>query len=183
MPLKMMARLGTVELFLRVVARCKTGRVLVISVNSGPITLCKGCWFPMDAAKIVSKIVLCVDDDETVLMMEKLLLESAGFQVLTASSSLQAIDAFQNERVDAVVMDYFMPEMNGLAAARILKQMKPEVPIVFLSAFTESPGETLGVAEWWSKKGEEPPEVFLARLRSLVEMEDGTSGQRSSMAS
>ena len=115
-----------------------------------------------------AKTILSVDDEPSVLMMQALLLESAGFRVLTASSAAEAIDIFKLEEIDAVVMDYFMPEMNGIAAARIMKELKPHVPIVFLSAFTELPGETLGLAEWWAKKGEEPPELFVGRLKSLL---------------
>ena len=128
-----------------------------------------------------SPTFLCVDDDPSVLMMEKALLESAGFRVLTAASGDEAISRFQSETVDAVVMDHFMDGMNGITAARIMKQCKPEVPIVFLSAYNELPGETLGLSEWWIKKGEEEPERFLARLRALVSKP--RSDQRSAKAS
>ncbi len=130
---------------------------------------------PMDAAKII----LCVDDDEAVLLTQVLLLESAGFRVLSASSGERALEIFKAERVDAVVMDYRMPKMNGIMAAELMKRLKPYVPIVFLSAYSELPGETLGIAHWWAKKGEEPPEVFVARLRALV----NESGARPFLAS
>ncbi len=125
------------------------------------------------------KTVLCVDDESAVLQMQQLLLESAGFRVLTASSGREAIRIFESEPVDVVVMDYWMPGMNGTTAARIMKQLKPEIRILFLSAFTELPGETLGISNGWIKKGEEGPEHFVARLRSLAD-EPGTCSAQAS---
>lgn len=111
---------------------------------------------------------LCVDDEPSVLMMAKLLLESAGFHVLTASSGAEAIATLQSANIDVVVMDYSMPGMSGIAAAQAMKRLKPDVLIVFLSAYTELPGETLGIAEWWAKKGEHSPEHLLSDLSKLV---------------
>ena len=127
------------------------------------------------------KTFLCIDDEQSVLLMEKLLLESAGFRVITASSGREAIEAFEYHNVDLVIMDYMMAGINGIETAKFLKRLKPDVPIVFLSAYAELPGETLGLAEWWAKKGEEPPDLFIGRLRSLVDGRDCT--EKSSLAS
>lgn len=114
------------------------------------------------------KVILCVDDEASVLTIQKMLLEAAGFRVLTAHSGKDGIRIFQGQEVDLVLMDYAMPGMDGISAARMMKQIKPEVPIVFLSAYHELPGETLGIGQGWVKKGEEEPERFIARLRSIV---------------
>ena len=113
-------------------------------------------------------VFLCVDDESSVLITLKALLESVGFHVLTAQSGDEAISIFQAERVDVVVMDYWMAPMDGLTAARMMKELKPEGPIVFLSAYSELPGETIGLAKYWVKKGEEEPEHFLSRLSALL---------------
>lgn len=111
--------------------------------------------------------ILCVDDEPSVLTMQKALLESAGFRVLAASGS-GAITLFESEPVELVVIDWLMPGMNGITAAKMMKASKPEVPIIFLSAYCELPGETLGLAEWWVKKGEYEPERFLDLLRHTI---------------
>lgn len=116
------------------------------------------------------KKILCVDDEPTVLSMHKLLLESAGFYVLTALSGSQAIAIFESEEVDCVVMDYWMAGMNGITAANIMKRIRPSIHIVFLSAYNELPGETVGVADAWIKKGEVSPEGILSRLGSILRM-------------
>ena len=113
--------------------------------------------------------ILCVDDEPSVLAILKRLLESAGFGVLAASSGLEALRVFQSEHVDIVLMDYWMDGMNGIDAATKIKQMKPDVPIVFLSAYSELPAESLGIAECWILKGQEDPEQIIARLRSLAD--------------
>jgi CheY-like chemotaxis protein len=113
--------------------------------------------------------ILCVDDEPNALMLEKELLESAGFRVLTASSGPEAIRVFESKRVDIVIMDYWMVGMNGITAAQKIKQLEPDVPIIFYSAYTELPSETLGLAEYWIKKNEEDPEQILARLRALAD--------------
>ena len=116
-----------------------------------------------------STTLLLVDDDSSVLLMQKMLLESAGFRVLTAASGTDALKLFESETVDLVVMDYFMPELNGIETARVMKQLKPDVPILFLSAYSELPGETLGLAHSWVQKGQYQPEEFLARLHGLAQ--------------
>jgi CheY-like chemotaxis protein len=124
---------------------------------------------PVNAPGMADVITfLCVEDDPSVLAMEKMLLESAGFSVLTATSGEEAIEAFKQNNVQAVVMDYFLPGMNGLKAARMMKRLKPDVPIVFLSAYSQLSDESVGIAKWWIKKGDQEPEIFLARLRTLV---------------
>lgn len=112
--------------------------------------------------------VLCVDDEETILLTVKMLLESVGFRVVTATSAADALKACQSERVHAAVLDYWLPTINGVELARQLKRVSPSLPIVFLSAFRELPGETIGLAEAWFRKGEEAPEQLLTKLKELV---------------
>lgn len=115
-----------------------------------------------------SPTILCVDDEPAVLAMEKALLESAGFRVLAVSSGREAINIFDSEDVDVVLMDYWLPGMNGIQVAQVMKQLKPGVLILFLSAFSELPGETAGLACGWITKGETGPEELLSHLRALV---------------
>ena len=84
--------------------------------------------------------ILCIDDEENQLVLRKLMLERAGYRVLTAESPAEAIALFGSDTVDLVIVDYYMPGMNGLALAReILRQKK--LPIVVLSAYAELPAD------------------------------------------
>jgi two-component system, OmpR family, response regulator len=114
--------------------------------------------------------ILCVDDEENQLILRKLLLEQAGYRVLTSNSAAKAIELFRSETIDLVIVDYYMPGMNGLSLARELRQTK-KVPIVVLSAFVELPGETIGTADVWVTKGITTEEL-LTQLEKLLNKRD-----------
>ena len=113
--------------------------------------------------------VLCIDDEEPGLQVRRLLLESAGYRVLSARSGVEGIKLFQSEPVDAVVLDYWMSGMNGMAVAKELKRLNPATPIMILSAYGTLLDETLGVADLWLRKGEEEPQFILAKLSEMLQ--------------
>lgn len=112
--------------------------------------------------------ILCIDDEQTALQLRQNLLESAGYRVLGAKSGAQGIKAFKSESVDAVVLDYWMADMNGLQVAREIRKLNPSVPIIILSAYGELLDESLGIADLWIRKGEEDPQYLLNRLQQLL---------------
>jgi CheY-like chemotaxis protein len=79
-------------------------------------------------------VILCVDDTPSVLEGEKMLLEENGYRVLTATNGKEAVQAFTSHSVDLVLLDYYMPEMNGGMAAVRMKDSKPDVPVALLSS-------------------------------------------------
>ncbi len=113
--------------------------------------------------------ILCIDDEEPGLQVRRMLLESAGYRVLCARSGVDGIKVFQSEPVDAVVLDYWMSGMNGIAVARELKRLNPGTPIMILSAYGTLLDETLGLADLWIRKGEEDPQYVLIKLQELLE--------------
>ena len=113
--------------------------------------------------------ILCVDDEEPGLEVRRILLESAGYRVVTARSGREGIRLFNSENIDAVVLDYWMAGMNGIAVARQIKHSNPAMPIIMLSAYGTILDEALGVADVWIRKGEEDPQYLLARLKDLLE--------------
>ena len=118
--------------------------------------------------------ILCVDDEENQLALRKLMLERVGYRVLTAESPAKAIELFQSDTVDLVILDYYMPGMNGLSLAREILQQK-RLPVVVLSAYAELPGESIGTADTWIMKGTASEELLrriaelLARSSSIAE--------------
>lgn len=113
----------------------------------------------------MSKKLLCIDDELTGLEIRKLLLESQGYVVLIAVRGSEAIDLFQRETVDAVVVDYYMPEMNGSEVARHLKTLRPDIPIILLSAFAADSSQSDFDA--CVMKGEHP-RILLGTLDNLL---------------
>ena len=124
----------------------------------------------MRAAEMETKTatILCIDDEQTALQLRQTLLESAGYKVLASKSGAQGIRAFKSEPVHAVVLDYWMADMNGLQVAREIRKLNSSVPIVILSAYGELLDESLGIADVWIRKGEEDPQYLLNRLAQLL---------------
>ncbi|MGH9515699.1 MAG: response regulator transcription factor [Terriglobales bacterium] len=112
--------------------------------------------------------ILCIDDEQTALQLRQHLLESAGYRVLAAKSGALGIKSFKSEPVDAVILDYWMADMNGLQVAREIRKLNPAVPIIILSAYGELLDESLGIADLWIRKGEEDPQYLLNRLEQLL---------------
>ncbi len=112
-------------------------------------------------------MILCVDDEPIGLKVRKLMLEHAGYSVLTASNGREGLDIFTRESVCAVVLDYAMPEMNGGEVAAEMKRRKPSVPILMLSAYVDLPDEALRYVDARALKGESPV-TFLQELEKLI---------------
>ena len=93
--------------------------------------------------------ILCIDDDEQSLRVRKILLEMFDFSVTTATSAKEGLRYFRSHAVDAVVLDYEMPEMNGGQAAQKLKNLRSDVPVLILSSFpclpSDAPRECIDV--------------------------------------
>ena len=84
----------------------------------------------------MKKKVLIVDDNEDNLMLEKDLLEVAGFEVFLAKNATDGIASVRKEKPDIIIMDVRLPDMRGSEAAKALRQDKEtnNIPIVFVTA-------------------------------------------------
>lgn len=95
--------------------------------------------------------VLVVDDTEHVRDMLVQMLELDGFEVVgEAASGEEAISLAQSSDPNVIVMDYVMPDLDGLSAAKAIKQERPTQPIIlytaYLDANVESQARDAGVA-------------------------------------
>lgn len=83
------------------------------------------------------KVILLVEDDETILLMSKRMLVSLGYEVIPASLPQQAIQlAKQKEKIEILMTDVIMPEMNGHELATKISKIKPDVKILYVSGYT-----------------------------------------------
>jgi CheY-like chemotaxis protein len=112
--------------------------------------------------------ILCVDDEPVGLHVRKMLLERAGYRVFTALDGPKGLEIFAREPIQAVVLDFAMPGMSGGEVANSMRQVKPEVPILMLSAYTSLPPEVNEVVSLTMTKGEGAP-VLLKKLGSLFD--------------
>jgi CheY-like chemotaxis protein len=112
-------------------------------------------------------MILCVDDESTGLMVRKILLEHQGYKVITALSGPEGLLLLMDHPVQAVVLDYSMPGMNGDEVAAAMKRLKPEVKILLLSAYVDLPEEALKFVDRRAVKGMSPMS-FLEDLQQLL---------------
>ena len=84
--------------------------------------------------------ILIVDDEESIRDLAQTILEDRGYEVITTANGSKAIEAFQLEQPDLVLLDICMPGMNGFEVCTVLKSQNfsKEVPVVM---FTVSSGE------------------------------------------
>lgn len=85
------------------------------------------------------KQILFVDDDELLVELNSMRLGSLGYEVVTSTSSPEALNLFQAEpcRFDLVITDYSMPHMTGIDLARKVHNIRPDIPIILTSAIVE----------------------------------------------
>ncbi|NUB00242.1 response regulator [Azospirillum melinis] len=86
---------------------------------------------------LYSPHVLLAEDEDLVAMVVSEVLESEGFRVTTTHNGLQAVEADAADPADLLLTDMRMPVMNGEALIRILRQRRPELPIVVTTGFSE----------------------------------------------
>jgi CheY-like chemotaxis protein len=83
------------------------------------------------------RTILVVDDFDDTRLLLRTWLERKGFRVLEAENGTRAVAVAETERPNLIIMDLEMPEMDGLAATRKLRELKnfAIVPIVAVSAY------------------------------------------------
>ena len=86
-----------------------------------------------------SKHILFVDDDEMLTEASRLILESMGHRVTAWANSVEALNLFraQPRKFDLVISDVRMPMMNGIELARKLLKIRPDIPIILATGFTD----------------------------------------------
>jgi CheY-like chemotaxis protein len=84
-------------------------------------------------------VILCVDDEERALVFRRLVLQKAGYDVVTATSAKEALAVVGSHRVDLVLSDQLMPGTTGAELAREIKAQHPSLPVVLLSGLNEIP--------------------------------------------
>lgn len=81
------------------------------------------------------KKILLVDDSTTVLLMERMILSSSAYDVLTARDGQEGVEKATAERPDLILMDVVMPRMDGFEAVRLLRQQDDTraIPVIMVT--------------------------------------------------
>jgi two-component system response regulator MprA len=114
--------------------------------------------------------VLVADDERAVRESLARALELEGYRVTAVADGAQALAALQSEPVDVVVLDVMMPIVDGLTACRVLRSEKNHVPILMVTARTETSDRVAGLDAGADDYLPKPfaLDELLARLRALL---------------
>jgi CheY-like chemotaxis protein len=100
-------------------------------------------------------VILCVDDEPNSLVLRKLVLQKAGYEVVTASSAVLALDLLASRHVDLVLSDQLMPGQTGTELTRQIKRRWPSLPVILISGVNEIPADA-DIADLFMSKVEGP---------------------------
>jgi len=111
--------------------------------------------------------ILCIDDNETALNVRKLVLEMAGYSVLTAADVELAMQLFAASAVDIVMSDHLLARQNWNRTRCRNEATKAHSPVVILSALMQEP-EGMEHADLFIVKGE-APRIWLKKISDLLQ--------------
>jgi DNA-binding response OmpR family regulator len=113
------------------------------------------------------KNILCVDDNEQLLSIRKVILETRGYRVLTANSAREALEIFKAGTIDLVLTDLVMPEVDGTELIDKIKAISPQTPAILFSGKIRI-YERDTRADVFLPKGMYAPAELLERIRLLL---------------
>ena len=118
--------------------------------------------------------VLCIDHDPRILELQDAILSRSGYTVLTALDGSTGIALTRSHSIDAIVLDFNMPGMDGSAVAQMLMKEHPRLPIVIWSGCLNDIPESL---KWYADavlEKTDGPSALISAIQKLV----GTSSPR-----
>jgi DNA-binding response OmpR family regulator len=119
---------------------------------------------PLYVTRMVAKsTLLCLHHDPVQLG----LLEEHGYELVTAANGHEGLRLFMSRSVDAIVLEYYLGLLDGVTIASVIKQVRPEVPIVMLSDPVEIPGDALRCIDAIVAKSD-GPHFLLATIYFLL---------------
>jgi two-component system chemotaxis response regulator CheY len=87
------------------------------------------------SGKIMAQRIMIVDDAAFMRMMIKDILTKNGYEIVAeAADGAQAVEKYKEHQPDLVTMDITMPEMDGIAALKEIKQINPNAKVIMCSA-------------------------------------------------
>lgn len=96
--------------------------------------------------------------------------------MLTATDGSSGLTLFMDQPVEGVILDYYMPGMNAGQVAVAMRERRPDVPILLLSAYVNLPAEVLRLVDFTVLKGEGPAELLIKVRRMLADRQQRETG-------
>jgi two-component system, OmpR family, alkaline phosphatase synthesis response regulator PhoP len=127
----------------------------------------------------MSKKVLVVDDEQSIVTLLTYNLEQAGFTVVTANDGEEAIEKVASEQPAFIILDLMLPKLDGVEVCKQLRQQKVMTPILMLTAKDDEFDKVLGLelgADDYMTKPFSPREV-VARVKAILRRTQFSNGE------
>lgn len=115
------------------------------------------------------KTILLVDDEDNIRFIYEEEFKDEGYAIIAAANGKEALQLFQSEQPDIVILDIQMPGMNGIEVLRQMKTIDPKVPVILCSAYPEFK-QDLGV---WASEEYVVKSSDLQQLKDVVKRHIG----------
>src|SRR5689334_611430 len=113
--------------------------------------------------------LLLVDDEPANLRLLRALLAAGGYELTQAADGMSALNAFETDRPDLVLLDLRLPDIDGLEVLRRMRAIDSHVPVVMVTAHSDREHRLraveAGADEFLEKPIDKP--ILLARVRTL----------------
>ena len=118
--------------------------------------------------------ILVVDDERLLVKGIKFNIENDGYEVITGSDGIEAVQKASEERIDLIILDLMMPRMDGLEACRKIREFS-QVPIIMLTAKADDMDKLMGFEHGADDYITKPFNVLelKARVRALLRRSGG----------
>jgi CheY-like chemotaxis protein len=94
----------------------------------------------------MKQVILIIDDVEEIRISLSKIVEQLGVVPLTASNGLEALDLLQSEKIDLIITDLMMPEMDGLQFIVQSRKLNPRIPIAVISGYADIKNATFALS-------------------------------------
>ncbi len=125
----------------------------------------------------MTKKILVVDDESSIVTLLQYNLEQAGYTVVTASDGMEGFNAVLESKPDLIVLDLMLPKMDGMEVCKALRLQKINTPIIMLTAKDDEFDKVLGLelgADDYMTKPFSPREVT-ARVKAVLRRSTATN--------
>ena len=114
-------------------------------------------------------LILVVDDDKAVCDLTGTMLELNGYPALRASSGQEAVELFHSnvDRIELLVVDIVMPKMSGPIVAQELRNLRPHLPVLFISGLV-SQSNFQGVMGGWFLPKPYTQKLLVTKVQQLM---------------
>lgn len=113
--------------------------------------------------------ILVVEDEETTALVLKNFLEDAGFSVFTALDGEQALEIFETQELDGILLDVMLPKISGFQLLKSIREVS-QIPIIMLTALDDESSQMIGFQQLADDYVTKPfsPKLLVERVKSVL---------------